>query len=393
MFEAIIDRRGLLVGGGAMALTACGPRAGPAPKDDAYSPWRLWNDPAIRGTPLALVAAAILAANPHDTQPWRFRLAEDRIDVFADLSRNLGAMDARVRELHLGLGCAIQNALTAAAANGFGATMEAAEGSLTALTERHAPILAARLRLTRQPAAAPDALYRAIPHRHTNRFAYLKARPLPGDWRAFAEGLCARAGARLVLFDDGPERRRFDGAVIEATEAIIADARMIGDSDRWFRASPAEIEAHRDGPTLAAAGLSPLKLALARIFPVSPKASHAAWLEQTREVQLASAPVTGVICVRDRYDRPGALAAGRLWQRLHLDATVRGIALQPLNQPIEMIDREGGAGEWRDRIAGLTGADWQVTFSFRAGYPTTGAPASPRRGLGDVVGLPAPVSL
>jgi hypothetical protein len=120
---------------------------------------------------------------------------------------------------------------------------------------------------------------------------------------------------------------------------------MIADSDRWFRSSPAEIEAYRDGPTLDAAGLSFLALTYARLFSVSPGTSHSAWLRNTRDVQLASAPLTGLIAVSDRYDRKATLAAGRVWQRLHLSASARGLAMQPLNQPIEMIDRERQTGQ------------------------------------------------
>ena len=64
------------------------------------------------------------------------------------------------------------------------------------------------------------------------------------------------------------------------------------------------------------------------------------------------------------------------------------MAMQPLNQPIEMIDRErqtGAGSAWARRVAGLTGEDWQATFAFRAGYSPTKASASPRRRLGDVV--------
>jgi hypothetical protein len=163
---------------------------------------------------------------------------------------------------------------------------------------------------------------------------------------------------------------------------------MISDSDRWFRASSAEIDAHRDGPTLDAAGLSFLTLMLARLFPVSAETSHKAWMDQTRDVQVASAPAVGLIAVRDRYDRVSAIAAGRVWQRLHLSATALGMAMQPLNQPIEMIDRERQAGlgaAWAARVARLTGDDWQATFSFRAGFASQTAPASPRRRLEDVL--------
>jgi hypothetical protein len=71
-----------------------------------------------------------------------------------------------------------------------------------------------------------------------------------------------------------------------------------------------------------------------------------------------------------------------------LSATARGLAMQPLNQPIEMIDRErqtGQGDQWAKRIARQTGDEWQATFSFRAGFASRPAPPSPRRRLKDVV--------
>jgi hypothetical protein len=39
----------------------------------AYEPWKEWKTESEEGTgPLSLVASAILAANPHNTQPWLF---------------------------------------------------------------------------------------------------------------------------------------------------------------------------------------------------------------------------------------------------------------------------------------------------------------------------------
>jgi len=124
----------------------------PLPEGDAYAPWRLCSDPAIRNTPLALVSFGILAANPHDTQAWLFHVGDDAVEMFADTSRNLGAMDPDLREMHLGLGCAIENMLTAAGPNGYEAQLETVPGSLTGFSDR-----AAR---RRSIAGAPDR------HRH-----------------------------------------------------------------------------------------------------------------------------------------------------------------------------------------------------------------------------------
>ncbi len=389
-------RRGLLWTGGAMTLALSGgvvfAAQGCTPdlsSDPAYAPWRLWNDPALRGTPLALVAAGILAANPHDSQPWLFRVTADGIDVFADPSRNLGAMDPFLREMHIGLGCALENIALAAPPNGYATEIALEPGSLAGVAERRAPVRAATIVLTKLPAPPPDSkLHAAIAHRHTNRFPYDAARPLPQAWRDAIAAISKELDLRVFLFETPEARKRYDAAILDATQAIIADAPMIADSDRWIRMSHTDIEKYRSGPTLEAAGLSPLTLLFAEWIPLPAAANHAAWLSQTRE-QLSSARITGIIAVRDRYDRPSALAAGRAWQRLHLSAASLGVAMQPLNQPAEMVDRERQTGEtrqWRDRLASLTGStDWEPTFFFRAGMPTRSAPASPRRALSDVV--------
>ncbi len=394
MREVSLGRRAFLGSAGGLAVVAVGgtlhaaPATNGLPSGDAYAPWTTWDDPALAGTPFALVAAAVLAANPHDTQPWVFHVADDAIEVYADASRHLGAMDPYLREMHLGVGCAIENMALAGPPNGFAVRVESEPGALTEIEARDRPVRAARLTLSKPPAGGADPRYRAIPERHTNRYAYDRARPLDPHWLDAARRLGDADGVRVILFSDGAARDRLEGAMIDATRAIIADEPMIADSDRWFRTSAHDIDAHRDGPTLDAAGLSIFALTFARVFPVSAKTSHDAWLAQTRGTQVGTAPVLGLIAVRDRYDRPAAIAAGRCWQRLHLDATLSGVALQPVNQPIERIDRERQLGlgdQTALRIAELTGPDWQATFSFRAGLCGRSGVASPRRRLADVL--------
>jgi len=87
----------------------------------------------------------MLAANPHDTQPWLFRVADDAIEVYADASRNLGAMDPYLREMHLGLGCAVENMTRSGPPNGYAVRVEAVPGALTDLLQRDRPVLAATL--------------------------------------------------------------------------------------------------------------------------------------------------------------------------------------------------------------------------------------------------------
>ena len=390
------DRRTWLRGAGAVFVVAAGGLVWRATaqgvlspgRGAAYEPWVTWRDAA--DGPLSLVRAAILAANPHNTQPWLFQVGPSRVTLLADTARNLGAFDPYLREMHIGLGCAVENMTRAARAMGYEATVTLASGPLAGPGSPAQPIPAATLDLA--PARPrPDALFDAIGRRHTDRGAYDRDRPVPpavleAMWETFKEDL----DVRLFLFTAPAERAQLGAAVVAATAEIVADAPMVADSQRWFRHRRPDVERLRDGLTLDAAGLSPLVTAAAKILPpASPETSHRYWLDATRDVQVPTTPLFGLIATRELYDRGLALRAGRLWQRLHLLATSRGLAAQPINQPVEMVDRErmlGRPPRWAATLAALTGApEWKPTFAFRMGVPTRGAGPSPRRPVESVL--------
>ncbi len=390
----MIGRRALLIGGGALglALAGLGYRAwdrgvGAGGEGPAYEPWRTWEGRPQDGL-LRPLRAAILSANPHDTQPWVFALGPKAIEVFADRSRNLGSFDPFRREMHLGLGAAIENLALAARAYGMNATVEPVEGALT-LSSADAPIRAARI-VVEQGTEARDALYAAIPRRHTNRGPYRPDHPVaPDALRRFAD-LAASGDVRVAFIADDAARRDLGMLIVEATRAIVDDPEMSADSARWFRTGRREIDAHRDGVTLDAAGLSPPMTALAKLLPdTDAKTSDRYWLAMTRDVQVPTAPALGVMFVRDRLDMAAAIAAGRAWQRLHLAATAAGLAAQPLNQPVERADRDKALGrpdEFGRELAKFSAEPgWEATFVFRLGVPDGPAPPSPRRALEEVV--------
>ena len=83
---------------------------------------------------------------------------------------------------------------------------------------------------------------------------------------------------------------------------------------------------------------------------------------------MLSAPLIGLIAVRDRYDQDQCLQAGRVWQRAHLLATARGLAARPSNEAVEMVDHERALGSPASREALLSAITddrtWQPTFVF-----------------------------
>jgi len=78
----------------------------------AYAAWDEWRGSDIDGNRRPL-RAAILAASPHDTQPWAFVVGASEIAIYADRARHLGTFDPFRREMHLGVGCAVENLVCA----------------------------------------------------------------------------------------------------------------------------------------------------------------------------------------------------------------------------------------------------------------------------------------
>jgi hypothetical protein len=342
----MLSRRSLFEGTTcAVALLSSGiSTAQAAEPPGSFLPWQIWNEPSVRGTPLALVSAAILAANAHNFQPWLFHVEETRIDVFADVTRDIGKFDPLLREMFLGLGCAIENAVCAAGVNGYDVSVETPAGELATIKQRIAPVPAATLHLTKREAVASGELYRAIPLRHTNRNAYDIARLPPKEWHNAVSAQFVNDAVRLFLFDDAAQINALNTCTLEATIQTVADT-----------------------PDMGAAGQQ--------------------WLAQTRE-QTAATPLNGIIATRDRYECAAVIAAGRAWQRLHLLSTAHGVDMQPVNQAVELADRESReafASDWDERLAAFTGGDWKAVLVFRAGYARVPAQISPRRALKDVL--------
>ena len=61
---------------------------------------------------------AVLAPSVHNTQPWRLRLTEDRLELHADRARQLLVLDPTSRQLLVSCGCALMNARVALAGAG-----------------------------------------------------------------------------------------------------------------------------------------------------------------------------------------------------------------------------------------------------------------------------------
>jgi hypothetical protein len=345
----------------------------------AYEPWDDWRT-ATKG-PLDLVRAAILAASPHNSQPWLFHVTQTQIDLFADHRRTIGTVDPFLREMHIGLGCALENLLLAAAANGY-------IPQVTFLPDSFDETWVARIGLTRGSAPVSD-LYPLIPQRHTNRYPYDTGRSVTSATLDAFSALGDDPEVRVFWFASTDLRQQVGNLLMEAAHASVSDKAQDGDTARWYRATWQDIQQHRDGITIDAAGLPDLTRAFYKMLPPASQAQQDSSFLQNSAAQVQTAGAFGLLAVRNGQDRKQQLGAGRLWERMHLWATKEGLAMQPLNQVVERAAREvvlGITPHFGTSLQTLVGDPaWQTLLAFRVGYSTHEGLRSPRRAVNEVV--------
>jgi hypothetical protein len=339
----------------------------------AYDPWQHWHDDP---GPLGAVAGAILAANPHNTQPWVFHVTANSIDVLADTARGVTALDPFGREQRVGLGCAVENLALACRARGLDPVIAVLPDGADADRVAHVSLSAA------DPQPSPQ--YEAIGGRHTNRGPY-HGRPVSAELLAALADTSGLPGVAVHWVSDRAPKAALGQLLVDAAVALSHDEQQSRDSFAWFRANNDAVQRHRDGLTLDAQGMSPLILSIAKLLPASSRgAGDAFWVNQTRTVQTKTAAAYGILTAADPYDPATQLVAGRLLQRIHLTATHRGVALQHMNQVTERIDRElatRAPATFGPRFAELLPPGAQPLVSFRVGYPSREARLSPRRAV------------
>jgi hypothetical protein len=343
------------------------------------NPYELWHAYERLDGIERVVAAGILAANPHNTQAWRIRAADDVVEVLSDTSRLMPHNDASGREHYAGLGSAAEQMAVAAAALGL------APRVVVFPDGEAGPVVRIELGAG---AASDDALAAAIPKRHTDRSGYDGSEIAASDLAALAD-TAAVEGATVAWVSDPAARAALGDLYVEATEAIIADPEQSTEAFSWFRNDRADIDRHRDGLTLDCQGLDGFTLFLAKVLPAQSRPEgDRFWVTSTRDIHTRTAAAYGIVRVDDVADRAAQVTGGRMLARLHLAATDAGLGFHHMNQITERMDRDAQTGSpdvfsarWGRLIGGPASTG---LVSFRLGRATSSPGLSPRRAVADV---------
>jgi nitroreductase len=308
-----------------------------------------------------VMSAAGMAPSLFNTQPWRFRLCPDRIEVHADLGRRLIGHDPEDRELRIACGAALFNLRLALHAHGVTPVVTIEPGDLpdALAVVRRGPVTVQ----SRDDAA----LHQAIKQRRTNRHPFLDA-PMPEAYRRVLTYAAAAEGADLRAITTPAERFEMRCIIAAADQRQRDSVVCRAELEAWtgYR------NGHPDGVPLAAAGPKPepqdpwafrdMGNGFARVRP--------------RGEDFEAEPF--VVVLSTRMDGPGCqVQAGQALQRILLTATTHGLAASLLSHTVEV---EQTRKRLRTLIRGLH--DPQAVLRIGHGWPV---PATPRRPVLDTI--------
>ncbi len=318
-----------------------------------------------------LIKFAILAPSTHNTQPWRFAIRDEGVDVFCDQSRWLRSIDPDKRELMISVGCAVEALALAAEYSGF--VVE-----VNPFPDNQVPDLVARIDLANggKTSALSRQLFPYLSSRRTNRGLYRSTELLPKILDALARAV---NDEEIVLKLSQTEAHK------QALEALMVRADAVRFGDPEYR---------RELAYWMREGAYDESWFLAKLHQLGSELINQGSQEGRQDGQRVEASANfGVLA--SLGDSPAIrLRIGRAFMRLCLAATAQGLAVQPMNQVLE--DRYFRARVFEVLFEDVSkrvvpfrhddlGSAPELQIAFRIGYAETTPSHAPRRPLAQVL--------
>jgi nitroreductase len=303
----------------------------------------------------AVIAMAARAPSLHNTQPWRFRVRGDVIELLADSSRQLRRLDPAGRELAISCGAALFGLRLGLRKRGYLPAVEL-------LPDPAQPELLARVRPDgRAPATAEEAeLVAAVPHRHTHRGPFAPGEVPVGLLTALQRDAAAE-GSELIEVRDPALVAGLAGLAELAAAEQRADAGITAELSHWVR--PAGSLA-RDGVPATAR-----TYATARQFGMRMPVRD--FGQPGTDETDGAPPAATAVLITSGDTTADWLRAGQALQRLLLRAATGWVFASLQSQPLESPAR-------RSEVIGLLRLAGQPQMLLEFGRATT-ALATPRR--------------
>jgi hypothetical protein len=313
-----------------------------------------------RKTIHAVLSLATRAPSIHNSQPWRWRVGDESLHLYADPDRHLPNTDPDSRDLLLSCGASLHHAVVALAALGW-------QAKITRLPDPLHPAHLAAIEVYRHPATDLDiALAASIPRRRTDRRHY-GWWPVPAADITLMGSRAARAGVMLRQVESLPKLRSI---VAQAVWQHATDQDYLTELTAWSGryASVSGVPARNTPPSDPTAPMP------GRIFagPV---------LAQPPDTESADDGAVVLALGTKDDSRLARLRAGEGTSLVLLTATALGLSSCPVTEPLEIAETREAV---RSDVFGVSGYPQML---LRVGWAPVNAdplPSTPRRPLADV---------
>jgi hypothetical protein len=309
--------------GASSLLLACAPGSSRSAYEEAAREiWRHGQVDDADGVAVRreLVRYATLAPSSHNTQCWKFTIANRAITIAPDLARRCPAVDPDDHHLFVSLGCAAENLVQAALAHGLKADVSLA-GDGDALHIGLEPTA---------PAVSP--LFQSIPLRQSTRAEY-DGKPVSNSALRLLETAAAGNSVQLVLLTEPSMLERVLEFVVHANTTQMDDPAFVNELKAWIRFDGSEAVRRGDGLYSGSSGNPSVPTWLGHLMfgmLFTPKSENDKYARQVR----SSAGIA--IFVGPTNDKAGWVEVGRSYERFALQAAALGIRTAHLNQPVEV---------------------------------------------------------
>ena len=311
-----------------------------------------------------LIRYATLAPSSHNTQCWRFQVFEKSIAITPDMSRRCPAVDPDDHHLFVSMGCATENLVQAALANGLQAD--------TRFDPSGTGHILVNLEATKQQ---DSPSFEAITERQCTRGDY-DGQPVSTAELRFLEQAGKGNGVHVQLLTARPMMERVLDYVVEGNLVQMHDGAFVSELKSWIRFSADEALRLGDGLFAGASGnpVMPRWLGspLMSLF-FTAKSENERYTKQIR----SSAGIA--IFISEVNDKAHWVETGRCYERFALQATALGIRNAFLNQPVEVAAMRPQFATW---LGLAPGARPDLVVRFGRGSTL---PLSMRRPVQDVL--------
>ncbi|CAA9227094.1 MAG: hypothetical protein AVDCRST_MAG41-959 [uncultured Corynebacteriales bacterium] len=311
------------------------------------------------------VAFGVRAPSVHNTQPWRWVFRAGVLELYADRSRQLPALDPDGRSMLLSCGAALELARLGLAAAGWESAVDrTVEGDLVG-----------RIRPTRRVPVPAETVERAraAERRQTDRRPF---RPEPVPEGLVDVLLAAAVGPGVYAYAVRRAEERLDLAVVTswADRVETADPAYRAELARWTR--PADAMAP-DGIPAEAVPHAPAGGPRHTEVPV--RDFEAGITGGQPLVELVDEQPLYLVLFSTGDDAAARVAAGEAYARVSVEAQRLGLASSALTQAVDLP-------AVRERFRTLMNWADHPQMVLRVGHPAGGpAPATGRRPLSEVL--------